>query len=324
MGSIRKRSGRYQAQVRRHGAQAVSRTFTTRKDALVWIRGLEARIDLGDTSVTAPKALTLGDLLARYCSEISPHKKGAVPEIRRLNRLLRDEVSKISLNNVNSHALASFRDRRIADGVRAAQYDLALIRHCWNIAKKEWGIPLPANPVSDIRVPNGIKHRDRRLHDGEFEKLKEAAKLSQNNYLWPMVQFAVYTAMRRSEILSLRWENVSMPERFANLTDTKNGTARQVPLSMDAISILKELPQETAAVFNTTDTAIRLAWPRLIKRAGIQDLRFHDLRHEAVSRFFEQGLLSSEVASISGHKDPRMLAKYTHIKMQHLLRKIDV
>ena len=75
MGSIRKRSGRYQAQVRRHSAQAVSRTFTTRKDALVWIRGLEARIDLGDTSVTAPKALTWGDLLARYCSEISPHKK---------------------------------------------------------------------------------------------------------------------------------------------------------------------------------------------------------------------------------------------------------
>ena len=144
------------------------------------------------------------------------------------------------------------------------------------LQRKNGGIPLPANPVSDIRVPNGIKHRDRRLHDGEFEKLKEAAKLSQNNYLWPMVQFAVYTAMRRSEILSLRWENVSMRERVAHLIDAKNGTARQVPLSMDAISILKELPQEAACVFDTTDTAIRLAWPRLTKRAGIQNLRFHD------------------------------------------------
>ncbi len=323
MGSIRKRSGRYQAQVRRHGAQAVSRTFTTRKDALVWIRGLEARIDLGDTSVAAPKALTLGDLLARYCSEISPHKKGAAPEIRRLKRLLRDAVSKISLNNVSSHTLASFRDRRIADGVRAAQYDLALIRHCWNIAKKEWGIPLPANPVSDIRVPNGIKHRDRRLREGEFEKLQEAAKLSQNIYLWAMVRFAVSSAMRRSEILSLRWENVSMLERVAHLVDTKNGTARRVPLSSEAISVLEGLSQETDYVFDTTDTAIRLAWPRLTKRAGIQDLRFHDLRHEAVSRFFEQGLTSSEVAGISGHKDPRMLAKYTHIKMRHLLGKLD-
>ena len=128
--------------------------------------------------------------------------------------------------------------------------------------------------------------------------------------------------MRRSEILSLRWANVSMRKRVAQLVDTKNGTARHVPLSMDAISVLKGLPQETACVFDTTDTAIRLAWPRLTKRAGIQDLRFHDLRHEAVSRFFEQGLTSSEVASISGHKDPRMLAKYTHIKVGHLLEKI--
>ena len=78
MGSIRKRSGRYQAQVRRHGAQAISRTFTTRKHALVWIRGLEARIDLGDTNVSAPKALTLGDLLARYCSEYLITKKDAL------------------------------------------------------------------------------------------------------------------------------------------------------------------------------------------------------------------------------------------------------
>lgn len=223
---------------------------------------------------------------------------------------------------LTSHALATFRDRRVDDGLRAAQIDLSIIRHCWNIAVKEWGIPLPANPVSEIRVPNGIKHRDRRLCEGEFEKLQEAAKLSQNIYLWAMVRFAVSTAMRRSEILSLRWENVSMSERIAHLVDTKNGTARHVPLSMDAISVLKELPQETARVFETTDTAIRLAWSRLVKRAGIQDLRFHDLRHEAVSRFFEQGLKSSEVASISGHKDPRMLAKYTHIKVEHLLEKI--
>ena len=97
---------------------------------------------------------------------------------------------------------------------------------------------------------------------------------------------------------------------------------RRVPLSSDAIAVLKGLPQETTYVFDTTDTAIRLAWPRLVKRAGIQNLRFHDLRHEAVSRFFEQGLTSSEVASISGHKDPRMLAKYTHIKMQYLLKKV--
>ena len=288
MGSIRKRSGRYQAQVRRQGVQPVSRTFTTKKDALVWVRGIEARIDVGEINVAAPKALNLGDLLKRYREEVTPQKKGAITEIRRLDRLLKDSISKTPLPKLTSHALATFRDRRVDDGLRAAQIDLSIIRHCWNIAVKEWGIPLPANPVSEIRVPNGIKHRDRRLCEGEFEKLQEAAKLSQNIYLWAMVRFAVSTAMRRSEILSLRWENVSMSERIAHLVDTKNGTARHVPLSMDAISVLKELPQETARVFETTDTAIRLAWSRLVKRAGIQDLRFHDLRHEAVSRFLSK------------------------------------
>ena len=321
MGSIRKRSGRYQAQVRRQGVQAVSRTFTIKKDALVWVRGIEARIDVGEINVAAPKALNLGDLLKRYREEVSPPKKGAITEIRRLDRLLKDPISTTPLPKLTSHALARFRDRRVEDGLRAAQHDLSIIRHCWNIAVKEWGIPLPENPVSAIRVPNGIRHRDRRLREGEFEKLQEAAKLSQNIYFWPMVRFAIYTAMRRSEILSLRRENISMPERAANLIDTKNGTARQVPLSMDAIAVLKGLPQETARVFETTDTAIRLAWPRLVKRADIQDLRFHDLRHEAISRFFELGLNIVEVGQMSGHRDIKMINRYAHADIKSTLNK---
>ena len=103
MGSIRKRSGRYQAQVRRQGVQGVSRTFTTKKDALVWVRGIEARIDVGEINVAAPKALNLGDLLERYREEVTPQKKGAVTEIRRLNRLLKDPVSKTPLPKLTSH-----------------------------------------------------------------------------------------------------------------------------------------------------------------------------------------------------------------------------
>ena len=163
IGSIRKRNGKYQAQVKRTGASPVSNTFTHRKDALVWIRGLEARIDVGDTSIVTSRAITLGDLLRRYCVEVTPAKKGAAPELRRLKRFTHDPVSETPLKAVTSHLLATFRDHRLPDGARACQYDLVLIRHCWNIARKEWGTPLPPNPVSDIRVPNGIRHRERRL-----------------------------------------------------------------------------------------------------------------------------------------------------------------
>ena len=129
VGSIRKRNGKFQAQVRRDGVPDISKTFTTRKDATVWVRGLEVRIDAGETTVAAPKAITLADVLLRYSQEVTPHKKGREPEQRRLNRLLRDPISQVLLGKLDSMTLARFRDRRVKDGVRAAQYDLIIIRH---------------------------------------------------------------------------------------------------------------------------------------------------------------------------------------------------
>ena len=321
MGSIRKRSGRYQAQVRRQGVQPVSRTFTTKKDALVWVRGIEARIDVGETNIAAPKALNLGDLLKRYREEVTPQKKGAITEIRRLDRLLKDPVSKTPLPKITSHALAMFRDRRVKDGLRAAQYDLSIIRHCWNIAKREWGIPLPPNPVSDIRIPNGIRHRERRLKNGEFEKLQKAAFTCRNIYIWPAILFAIHTAMRRSEILSLTWNDIDHKERIAKLWDTKNGSSRLVPLSNQALLVLENLPKNEIQVFATTDYAIRHSWDRLVTRAKIDDLKFHDLRHEAISRLFELGLNIAEVGQMSGHRDIRMINRYAHADINSTLNK---
>ena len=318
MGSIRKRNGQYQAQVRRAGGSPLSKTFTIKKDAQVWIRGIEARIVVGDTSIKVPRTTTLGELLERYSEQVTPNKKGAAPELRRLKRLINDPVSATPLNAVTSHLLAVFRDRRLLDGPRACQYDLVLIRHYWNIARKEWGIPLPPNPVSDLRVPNGIRHRERRLKDCEFEKLQKATATCRNIYLWPVIQFAIHTAMRRSEILSLRWDDIDQIERLAKLSETKNGSSRLIPLSKPAIKILEILPQNNKQVFDTTDYAIRHAWDRLVLRAGIIDLKFHDLRHEAISRMLESGLNISAVASVCGHKDYRMLAKYDH----HNIRKL--
>ena len=128
--------------------------------------------------------------------------------------------------------------------------------------------------------------------------------------------------MRRSEILSLLWENVNLDIRIAVLPDTKNGSKREVPLTKKAAQILNRLPRDEARAFPTTDYTIRHGWDRLVKRAGIEGLRFHDLRHEAVSRFFEMGLSVPEVAAISGHKDYRMLASYTHVNAKNLAKKI--
>ena len=128
--------------------------------------------------------------------------------------------------------------------------------------------------------------------------------------------------MRRSEIQSLRWENLSDKQRIASLSDTKNGSKRDVPLTQKATKIITKLPAKKDYVFPTSDYAVRHAWDRLVKRACNKDLRFHDLHHEAVSRFFEMGLSVPEVAFLSKHKDYRMLASYTHMTVGNVRNRL--
>jgi len=322
MGTIRKRNGKFQAQVRREGVKAISKTFHTKKDAEVWVRGIEARIDAGEVNVTMPKLLALRDLLVRYADEITPQKKGKQQEFRRISRLLKDKISDTKLSKLSSATIAEFRDRRMKDGVRAAQIDLIIIRHAIKIARLEWGVQLPTNPVEGVRIPNGVVRRTRRLESGEYEALSRAATRCTNPYIWPCIEIAVETGMRRSEILSLQWDNVDLETRIALLLDTKNGSKRHVPLTTKAVEVLRSLAQEQKHVFPISDYSVRHGWDRLVKRACITGLRFHDLRHEAVSRFFELGLSVPEVAAISGHKDFRMLSSYTHISAESILHKL--
>jgi integrase len=290
----------------------VSKTFQSKKDAETWIRSIEARIDAGEVNITIPKLLTLSDLLDRYSKEVTPLKKGWMQEQGRIRRLLNDPISKCRLITLSTIEIANFRDRRIEDGVRAAQIDLILIRHCIKIARIEWGVKMQSNPVDGVRIPNGVKRRERRLQAGEFELLQEAAE-----------QFAIETGMRRSEILSILWQNVDLNRRIVLLPDTKNGHKREVPLTQRASAIITETIPIDERVFPVTYYAIRHGWDRLVRRAGISNLRFHDLRHEAISRFFELGLSVPEVAAISGHKDPRMLFRYTHLNAETISVKLD-
>ena len=322
MGSVRKRNGKFQAQVRREGVKPISKTFLTKKDATIWVRSVEARIDAGEVNVTAPKLLALRDLLARYAIEITPHKKGAKKELGRINRLLKDPISENKLSKLKSSTIAKFRDRRMNDGVRAAQIDLILIRHAIKIARLEWGVELPTNPVEGVRIPNGVVRRTRRLESGEYEALSRAAAKCTNSFIWPCIEIAIETGMRRSEILSLQWDNIDLEARIALLPDTKNGSRREVPLTIKAVQVLIGLERQHESVFPITDYSVRHGWDRLVKRAGITNLRFHDMRHEAVSRFFEMGLSVPEVAAISGHKDFRMLSSYTHISPEKIAKKL--
>ena len=128
--------------------------------------------------------------------------------------------------------------------------------------------------------------------------------------------------MRRSEICNLKWHNVDLGNCLLKIDDTKNGDARHIPLTSAAVYIFKNTPKESELVFNTTGNAMRLAWGKFRNKFSFEFLRFHDLRHEAISKFFETGLTVPEITLISGHKTVSELFKYAHADLRKLTSKI--
>lgn len=315
MASIRKRNGLWQAQVRSRKFGSTSKSFHRKSDAVAWAKVQEAMMQTGKWKPKDKRYSTIGDLIQTYLTRATPKKKGAGPETRRLNRLLGETaLMSIKLDEARPHNFASFRDKRLQDGNRACQYDLVLLRAAWNTARIEWGWELGDNPLTLIRFPKSNPPRERRLKQGEYERLMSACAETKVWYLWPMIEIAIKTCMRRGEILSLEWKHIDFERSKASLPNTKNGRSRWVPLSDKVVTLLNTLPENNERVFPITDVAVRQAWDRLRKRAGITDLTFHDLRHEAVSRQFESGLTVPEVMRISGHKTATQLFRYIQLQ----------
>ncbi|MBD8700927.1 site-specific integrase [Sphingomonas sp. CFBP 13714] len=141
---------------------------------------------------------------------------------------------------------------------------------------------------------------------GELKRLIDALRLTRNKLIKPAVLLAIETAMRRGELLNLTWDAVDFQSRTAHIPHTKTGYARTIPLTDQALEILEGLPRNDHRVLPLSAMALRLAWNRVRERAGMPDLHFHDLRHEAISRFAEMALTTVELSVISGHRDPRV------------------
>jgi integrase len=326
MATIRKRGSSWQAQVRRQGSPSISKSFTIRADAVRWAREKERSIDTQELPATIKdlQSVTVSRLLVRYEAEFTAKKRGADRERYKLKVIRAHQLSSLTLAKLTSVAVARYRDDRLAivQG-GTVRRELAILQHCFEVARKEWGTPLSSNPVQGITLPDPSRARDQRLEDDTGQKLRTAIGSGHAWYLRPLIELAIETGMRRGELLSLVWPNVSLERRTAHLPMTKNGHARTVALTPKAIEVLKALPRTDPRVFpKVSGNAVRLAWERLRERAGVQGLCFHDLRHEAVSRFFEAGLSVPEVALMSGHRDTRMLMRYTHLRPEAVAEKL--
>lgn len=329
MATIRKLRGRWQAQVRRRGMKPRCKSFDTKTDAEKWARDLESQVDrfgaAPDTRIL--ETTTLSELLERYKTEVSPTKRGSVQEIQRLDVLKRHDIAYRTLIGLSQQDIASFRDERLKTVKPAtAVRELAILSHVLDVAMRDWGYPLAQNVVKMIRRPVINNARSRRLSASEEIRILEACDEGRIECFRTLIILAIETGMRRGELLGLQWSDISHNRRVVSLAMTKNGTSREVPLSNKAFNALVELKAsaepEQSLVFPMSVSAFEQTWKRIIKRTTIKDLKFHDLRHEAVSRFFELGLNVMEVSTISGHKELSMLKRYTHLSADALVGRL--
>ena len=346
-------SGTWKAVVRKNGWPTSIKTFRTKRDAEDWARRTEDEMVRGVHIVRATaERLTLAEALKRYTSEVTPTKRPSSQEgeFRRATILAR-HLGKYSLAALNPEIVAHFRDMRLAGEDRkdengkpiprannTVRLELALLGHLFTIAIKEWGIGLVVNPVMSIRRPAPGPGRNRRLTEEEEKRLLEAVDRHSNPMLRWIVRVALTTGMRASEILTLRRPQVDLQRRVVRLLETKNTSPRTVPLSAEATAVFREALNHPVRPFDTDliffgepgrdgkrrPYQFNPVWLNIKRELKLVNVHFHDLRHEAVSRFVEAGFSDQEVSAISGHKSMQMLKRYTHLRAEDLVEKLNL
>lgn len=339
-------SGTWKAVIRKNGWPTTSKTFRTKRDAEDWSRRTEDEMVRGVyIQRSGSERMTLESALTRYLNDITPTKKPTTQrgEISKAKKLIQ-HLGKYSLAALSAEIIAGYRDKRLSEPARkgtisnnTVRLELALLSHLYTVAIQEWGVGLTFNPVMNIRKPSPGDGRDRRLSLDEERRLIAAVNAHSNPMLGWIVRIAIETGMRSSEITTLRLAQVDMVKRVIRLSETKNDSARTVPLNKRATEVFQAAlknsvrPADCHLVFfgepgkdgRRRPYAFTKVWGVLKQKVGMRDLRFHDLRHEAVSRLVEGGLSDQEVSAISGHKSMQMLRRYTHLRAEDLVSKLD-
>lgn len=321
---VKRPSGKWQATVRRDG-RSQSRTFSKRSDALKWARQTEVRAELEGSlkpaAIQPVMGKTLGEALVAFRDRVVPTHRSAANETCSINAMLRRDawLTRTPLDALTADAVVRWRDRRLKEVAPGTVIrELTLLQSAVECALEAGS----ANVVRQVRRPRVYGRRERRLLPGEWDALMHACGVDRNKLLRPLLVLAIETAMRRGELLSTEWKHFD-PTRFTIfLARTKNGHPRTVPLSPLAMQTLAGLPRTHDRILPLSGDCVRQGFERLRARAALEDIRFHDLRHEAVSRLVERGLSLLEVQRISGHRSLQMLQRYTHLQTADIVAKL--
>ena len=327
---------RYRVIVRLRGYPVQTATFRRKTDAKRWAQQTEVAIREGRYFKTSEaKRHTLAELIERYIVDVVPGRskadhQGVTAQLRWWSSML----GPYTLADVTPAMIAEQRDRLgRGEGMSGRQIApatqnryLQVLSHAFSFAVREWEW-LEDNPVRKIRRVKEPRGRVRFLSDDERGRVLDACKKSKNPNLYLLVLLAISTGARQAELLSLRWPDIDLERGLAVLHKTKNGERRALALAGPALEALKTRSKirriDTDLVFaNRRGVAPfpRRGWDLALENAGIEDFRFHDLRHSAASYLAMSGATLAELAEILGHKTLAMVKRYSHLTEQHTSR----
>lgn len=332
MATFRRRSGRWQAQIRRDG-QCISSTFDTKAAASKWARRIEADLDQGKAVGNVTVHGTVAELLGLYeveARKLRPLRRSKLGVLKALREGIGHlPVRKLTADQVLAHAK---RRREAGAGPVTVSLDLSQLGTVLRSSHALLGKALSDDPVRAARaalrsaklVSRG-QERDRRPTQGEIDRLVAHFRgiTRQKVPMWDLIHFAIATAMRREEITRLLWSDLDEQRRTVIVRDRKDpsrkiGNHETIPLlavtGYDALEIIRAQARTPGRIFPIRAETISTIFARACNALEIADLRFHDLRHEGISRMFEAGMGLPEVALCSGHKTWNQLRRYTQLR----------
>jgi len=322
----------YRVKVRIKGHPVQTASFKRKTDAKKWAQATETAIyEERYFSYARSKHKTFGDMIDRYIKEVLPLKPKSQTKQTQQLTYWKEKLGHITLSDVSSPNIVDIRNklstgstlRGIRSPATVNRY-LAAISHVYTIAIKEWEW-VHDNPVMRVSRLTESRGRTRFLSDKERHRLLEACKYSENKYLYIIVVLALSTGARRSEITTLNWHQIDFARQIIRLEETKNGEGRNLPLQGYAYDLVCELSKNRnihnsylfPSDYVCKPVDITKSWTTALKKACIDDFRFHDLRHSAASYLAMDGASITDIAEVLGHKTLQMAKRYSHLSESH-------
>ncbi len=338
MASIIEVKGKWRAQVRRKGQPVYTRTFLTKAAAQRWARQLEADLDRGVEGGPAKRRVVLvADLIKAYrrLREQARPISDSSTEHYTL-RHLQHHLGERDAQSLTAQDLVGYCSARRDEGAGpyTCNMDISKLGTVLRYAALAAKVTLPdvvgaARPLlTHLGLIGGGGKRERRPTEDELHRLVAHLGAERGQVYADVVRFAVLTAMRRSEILGLRWADVDEAKRLVLVRDRKDprrkaGNDQWIPLLGDAWGLVQQQPRESELIFPINQQTLSKYFRWSCQALSIPDLHFHDLRHEGTSRLFEAGYEVQQVALVTGHKSWNMLRRYTQLKPEDLHREDD-